>query len=83
MFSRCHLAWKKILLGGGILNIPLIGEVKTGGMGKIILFFLSILYIVSPIDLIPDFILGIGWIDDIIVGLIGVLPVFLDLIRRK
>ena len=64
------------------MNIPLIGEVKTGGMGKIILFFLAILYIASPIDFIPDFIPGIGWIDDIIVGLIGVLPMFRDLMRK-
>jgi uncharacterized membrane protein YkvA (DUF1232 family) len=67
----------------GYVNIPLIGEVQTGGMGKIILFFLSILYIVSPIDFIPDFLPGIGWVDDIIVGIIGVLPMFRDLIRRK
>lgn len=25
---------------------------------------LGILYIVSPIDLIPDFLIGLGWIDD-------------------
>jgi len=67
----------------GDVNIPLIGEIKTGGMGKIIIFFLSILYIVSPIDLIPDFIPGIGWIDDIIVGVVGVLPMFRELTRRK
>jgi len=30
-------------------------------------------YVISPIDLIPDFIIGIGWIDDIIVGLIGLM----------
>ena len=65
------------------MNIPLIGEVKTGGMGKIILFLLAILYIVSPIDFIPDFIPGIGWIDDIIVGLIGVFPIFRELFRGK
>lgn len=37
-------------------------------------FFISIAsaaYVISPIDLIPDFIIGIGWVDDIIIGLIG------------
>ena len=31
----------------------------------------ALLYWVSPIDLMPDFITGIGWVDDLIFGLIG------------
>lgn len=31
----------------------------------------ALLYWVSPIDLLPDFITGIGWVDDLIFGLIG------------
>lgn len=32
---------------------------------------LGILYWVLPIDLLPDFITGIGWVDDLIFGLTG------------
>ena len=32
--------------------------------GVIISTLAGVLYLVSPIDLIPDFIIGIGWIDD-------------------
>ena len=39
---------------------------------KIVFIILAILYIISPIDLIPDIIPIIGWIDDIVVGLIAV-----------
>jgi uncharacterized membrane protein YkvA (DUF1232 family) len=34
-----------------------------------IILILALLYIVSPIDLIPDFIPVAGWADDLLVGL--------------
>lgn len=37
----------------------------------IIILIISILYILSPIDLIPDFIPFIGWLDDIVAGIVG------------
>ena len=52
---------------------PLKYEAKTS-LVSFIVFFLSILYIISPIDFIPDFIPIVGWIDDLIVLFIGVLP---------
>ena len=33
-----------------------------------VLMVLALLYVVSPFDLIPDFILGWGWLDDIVIG---------------
>ena len=39
---------------------------------KMAIIILAVLYILSPIDFIPDIIPIIGWIDDIIVGLIAV-----------
>ncbi|MEA2101700.1 MAG: DnaJ domain-containing protein [Thermodesulfobacteriota bacterium] len=36
-------------------------------MTKVILSLLGILYALSPWDLFPDFIIGWGWIDDIII----------------
>jgi hypothetical protein len=32
---------------------------------------LAILYIISPIDLMPDFIPIVGWIDDIVAAIVG------------
>ncbi|MCM2971461.1 YkvA family protein [Larsenimonas suaedae] len=32
------------------------------------LMVLTLVYIVSPFDLIPDFILGWGWLDDLFIG---------------
>ncbi|MFH1490926.1 MAG: DnaJ domain-containing protein [Pseudomonadota bacterium] len=34
---------------------------------KIILALLGLTYVFSPYDLVPDFIVGLGWIDDIII----------------
>lgn len=39
--------------------------------GKISFIAASLGYVISPIDLIPDIFLGIGWIDDLII-----LPIF-------
>jgi hypothetical protein len=43
---------------------------------KILLPVLVILYFLSPIDLLPDFLVGLGWIDDLI--LIGLVIWFLS-----
>ncbi|MBW2252595.1 MAG: DUF1232 domain-containing protein, partial [Deltaproteobacteria bacterium] len=32
---------------------------------KIILIILAILYVLSPYDILPDFIVGWGWLDDV------------------
>ena len=34
---------------------------------KFLIYLLPILYALSPYDLLPDFIVGVGWIDDLIV----------------
>ena len=34
----------------------------------IVVLILALLYILSPIDLIPDFIPVLGWADDLVVG---------------
>ena len=41
----------------------------NGLIKKIFPWLLGLLYVISPIDIIPDFIPGRGWIDDI--GIIG------------
>jgi uncharacterized membrane protein YkvA (DUF1232 family) len=47
-----------------------------------VILILALLYILSPIDLIPDFIPVAGWIDDAAVG-IGAGAVALGAGRRK
>ena len=37
---------------------------------KILFLLCLVAYIISPIDLIPDIIPIVGWIDDIVVGII-------------
>jgi uncharacterized membrane protein YkvA (DUF1232 family) len=59
-----------------MVNLPIIGEIKLGGLTNIIIACVALLYIISPIDLIPDFIPIIGWIDDLIVAFIGFKAVF-------
>ena len=36
-------------------------------MKKCLIIVVCILYVVSPIDVIPDFLLGVGWLDDLAV----------------
>ena len=55
------------------MDIPLIGEINIGKHWGMIIALLSILYIISPIDILPEAILGpIGLIDDLVVLLIGI-----------
>ena len=57
------------------LLIPLIGDYWKGryrdiSAKSIIIFLIGLAYIISPIDLIPDYIIGLGQIDDaVILGL--------------
>ncbi len=41
-------------------------------MFKIILIIIALIYVFSPYDIFPDFMIGWGWLDDLIVlGLLG------------
>jgi DnaJ like chaperone protein len=33
---------------------------------RILIYLISILYVICPYDLLPDFFVGLGWIDDLI-----------------
>lgn len=44
---------------------------KGGGMGKLVVVVLCLVYIVFPIDFIPDFIPVLGWGDDLVAAIIG------------
>jgi hypothetical protein len=48
-----------------------------GGPIQCIIIMVCLLYIISPIDLLPDFIPIFGWIDDAMAGLMLLGTVFL------
>jgi len=59
------------------------GEYRDVSIGSIIVFCLAIIYILSPIDLLSDFIPGIGQIDDAAVLLFCLYFLEKDLYRYK
>ena len=58
--------WENLQLLFGIVRDWMSGEYKEVPTGSIILIIIGLLYFVSPIDLIPDFLPG-GIIDDAVV----------------
>lgn len=48
---------------------------------KILLIVLAILYGLSPYDILPDFLIGWGWLDDLII--FGLLARYLYLLKKK
>jgi uncharacterized membrane protein YkvA (DUF1232 family) len=70
------------------LLLPLIrdywkGTYRDVSVKSIVIFILTFAYIISPIDLIPDYILGFGQLDDI--GILGLSLYYMekDLIKYK
>ena len=50
-------------------------------MWKIILLVLALLYVLSPYDLLPDMVIGWGWIDDLVI--LGFLWRYFHLSKKK
>ena len=48
---------------------------------KVLLVVLGIVYLVSPYDLFPDFFVGVGWLDDLI--LLGLLWWYLYVYKKR
>jgi uncharacterized membrane protein YkvA (DUF1232 family) len=66
--------------------IPLIkdywkGTYRDVSVKSIVIFIVALAYIVSPIDLIPDYIIGFGQIDDAVI--LGLSLYFLEKDLRK
>lgn len=40
---------------------------------RIVVILISIIYMIVPTDAIPDFIPFVGWVDDLVVGAVGIL----------
>ena len=68
------------------LLIPLIKDYWKGtyrdlSAKSIVIFVVALAYIISPIDLIPDYIIGLGQIDDAVI--LGLSLYFLEKDLRK
>ena len=68
------------------LLIPLIkdywqGTYREVSVKSIVIFVVALAYIISPIDLIPDYIIGLGQIDDAVI--LGLSLYFLEKDLRK
>ena len=70
------------------LLLPLIkdywkGNYRDVSIKSIVIFLVGLAYIISPIDLIPDYIIGLGQIDD--AAILGLSLYFLekDLLKYK
>jgi uncharacterized membrane protein YkvA (DUF1232 family) len=68
------------------LLLPLIadywkGKYRNISAKSIIIFLIALVYIISPIDLIPDYIIGLGQIDDAVI--LGLALYFLEKDLRK
>lgn len=57
-------AWEKLQLLFEVFRAWIKGEYKEIPKGSIIMIIATIIYFVSPVDLVPDFIVGLGLIDD-------------------
>ena len=40
---------------------------KKVSLMKILIYLIPLLYVINPYDILPDFLIGIGWIDDLII----------------
>ena len=47
-----------------IIKLYIKGEYTSFSKGNLILIIIGFLYLVNPIDIIPDFIVGVGFLDD-------------------
>jgi uncharacterized membrane protein YkvA (DUF1232 family) len=50
-------------------------------MWQIILIIIVILYILSPYDILPDFLVGWGWLDDLVI--LGLLLRYFNTLKKK
>ncbi|WP_042463241.1 YkvA family protein [Neobacillus dielmonensis] len=62
--SKLSEVWDKLQLLFEVFRAWIKGEYKEIPTRSIIMIIAGILYFVSPVDLVPDFIAGLGLVDD-------------------
>lgn len=63
--------WDRIQLLFGITRDWIRGTYKEVKLESMIMIVIGLLYFVTPLDIIPDWLIGLGWVDDaFILGLI-------------
>jgi uncharacterized membrane protein YkvA (DUF1232 family) len=70
------------------LIIPLIKDILSGRYrkipyGSLLIILFAIIYIINPFDMLPDFILGIGQIDDALILIVCLYLIEKDLSRYR
>jgi uncharacterized membrane protein YkvA (DUF1232 family) len=68
--------------------IPLVkdywkGTYRDVSVKSIVIFVVALAYIISPIDLIPDYIIGLGQIDDAVILGLSLYYLEKDLLKYK
>jgi uncharacterized membrane protein YkvA (DUF1232 family) len=63
------------------MEIPFLD--KLGDIPPIILFLIAVIYIISPIDAIPDVLPFIGWLDDFVFLLVSGIGIMKGLRKGK
>lgn len=71
--------WHNLVLMFQVLGDWCTGKYTKIPVGSILAIVAALLYFISPIDVIPDFIPGIGYIDDVFVIGIVVAQITIDL----
>ena len=65
--SQLTAVWESLTLMFGIVSDWIKGNYKEVPVGSIVAIVGGLIYFLSPIDVIPDFIPVIGYIDDVLV----------------
>jgi uncharacterized membrane protein YkvA (DUF1232 family) len=75
--------WESLTLMFGLVSSWVKGDYRDVPVGSIIAIIAALIYLICPIDVIPDFIPGIGFIDDVFVIGLVVAQVAKDLEKYK
>jgi uncharacterized membrane protein YkvA (DUF1232 family) len=68
-FLKAPVEWAKYLFVNAVFLMLGLSRVFIKAIVMGIAILLSIIYFLSPLDFIPDILLGLGWIDDVLVAI--------------